>query len=134
MKRLALALLLVPALAFAQPGDGRPMHDGPPPLERLAELKLTDAQRTKIFEWRSAEMRKTIRLETDARIAEMDLEDAIDSGADTAPIVDRIADLRRQILAARVATRVAVRALLTPEQRAKLRTLRPEGPPPGPTR
>jgi Spy/CpxP family protein refolding chaperone len=41
------------------------------------------------------------------------------------------------MLAARVATRVAVRAILTPEQRTKLKSLRPPRPmdgPPGPPR
>ena len=120
--KLALALLLLPALALAQP-------PGPPPMERFEELKLTDAQRAKIETLRDAERRKTIRLDADARIAEMDLEDAIDAEGEVAPLVDRVADLRRQILAARVATRVAVRAILTPEQRAKLKSMRPPGPP-----
>jgi Spy/CpxP family protein refolding chaperone len=128
MKTLLLLMLTVPALAFAQPPERPP---GPPPLERFEELKLTDAQKAKIAELRDAERRKTIRLEADARIAEMDLEDAIDAGHDVAPLVARVADLRGQLLAARTATRVAVRALLTPEQRTKLRGLRP---PPGPPR
>lgn len=121
--KLIFALLLVPALAFAQPG--------PPPLE---ELKLTDTQRTKIEALRDTERRRTIPLEADARLAEMDLEDAIEKGGDTSGAIARIADLRGQILAARVATRVAVRAVLTPEQRTKLKSLRPprpmDGPPP----
>ena len=119
-------LLLIPALAFAQPPERPP---GPPPLERFEELKLTDAQKTKIAALRSAERRKSIRLEADARIAEMDLEDAIDAGADVGTLVTRVADLRGQLLASRTEMRVAVRALLTPEQRAKLKTLRPPGPP-----
>ena len=119
-------LLLIPALAFAQPPERPP---GPPPLERFEELKLNDAQKAKIAALRSEERRKSIRLEADARIAEMDLEDAIDSGADVAPLVTRVADLRGQLLAARTSMRVAVRALLTPDQRAKLKTLRPPGPP-----
>jgi Spy/CpxP family protein refolding chaperone len=119
-------LLLIPALAFAQPPERPP---GPPPLERLEELKLNDAQKAKIAALRSEERRKSIRLEADARIAEMDLEDAIDSGADVAPLVTRVADLRGQLLAARTSMRVAVRALLTPEQREKLKALRPPGPP-----
>jgi len=124
--RFVPLLLLIPALACAQPPERPP---GPPPLERFEELKLTDAQKTKIAALRSEERRKSIRLEADARIAEMDLEDAIDSGADVAPLVARVADLRGQLLAARTEMRVAVRALLTPEQRAKLKTLRPPGPP-----
>ena len=120
--KLVFALLLLPALALAQP-----------PLEKLEALKLTDTQRTKIETLRDAERRKAIPLEADVRLAEMDLEDAIEQGGATGPIVDRIASLRGQMLAARVATRVAVRAVLTPEQRAKLKTMRPEGPP-GPPR
>jgi len=116
--KLVFALLLLPALALAQP-----------PLEKLEALKLTDTQRTKIETLRDAERRKAIPLEADVRLAEMDLEDAIEQGGATGPIVDRIASLRGQMLAARVATRVAVRAVLTPEQRTKLKAMRPEGPP-----
>jgi len=119
-------LLLVPALALAQPPE-RP--HSPPPLERFEALKLTDAQKTKIAALHAHERRKAIRLDADARIAEMDLEDAIDTGTDVAPLVARVADLRGQLLAARTATRVAVRALLTPEQRTKLKSLPPPGPP-----
>ena len=121
--RLALLLLMIPVLAFAQPPHG------PPPLERFEALKLSDAQKTKIAALHAAERRKAIVLEADARLAEMDLEDAIDSGADVAPLVARVAGLRGQLLAAHTATRVAVRALLTPEQRTKLRSLPPPGPP-----
>jgi len=124
--RFVPLLLLIPALACAQPHERPP---GPPPLESFQELKLTDAQKKKIAALRSEERRRSIRLEADARIAEMDLEDAIDAGADVGPLVARVADLRGQLLAARTATRVAVRALLTPEQRGKLKTLRPPGPP-----
>ena len=122
--KLALALLLVPVLALAQP---RPEMGPPhgPPMERLEELKLTDAQRTKIESLRDAERRKTIPLEADVRIAEMDLEDAIEQGGDPSAAVARIADLCGRMLAARVATRIAVRAALTPEQRVKLKSLRP---------
>ena len=123
--RLALLLLMVPALALAQPPHG-------PPIERLEELKLTDSQRAKIESLRDAERRKTIPLDADVRLAEMDLEDAIERGGSTAAAVARIADLRGQILAARVATRVAVRGVLTPEQRQRLKSLGPrhrEGPP-----
>ena len=124
--RFALVLFLVPGLALAQPPE-RP--HGPPPLERFETLLLTDAQKTKIAALHAEARRKAIRLEADAGIAEMDLEDAIDSGTDVAPLVARVADLRGQLLAVRTATRVAVRALLTPEQRTKLRSLPPPGPP-----
>ena len=120
-------LLLIPALAFAQPPERPP--GPPPPLERFEELKLNDTQKAKIAALRSEERRKSIRLEADARIAEMDLEGAIDAGADVAPLVARVADLRGQLLAARTEMRVAVRALLTPEQRLKLRSLPRPGPP-----
>ena len=124
--RFVLLLLVIPALAFAQPADRPP---GPPPLERFESLKLTDAQKTKIAALHAYERRKAIRLEADARLAEMDLEDAIDAGQEVGPLVERVAGLRGQLLAARTATRVAVRALLTPEQRTKLRSLPPPGPP-----
>jgi Spy/CpxP family protein refolding chaperone len=122
MKNLVLLLLLIPALAFAQP-PGRP--PGPPP-ERLEELRLSDAQRAKIDDLRDGERRRSIRLEADARIAEMDLEEAIDRGATNVDaLVARVADLRGQLLASHVKMRLAVRALLSPEQRAKLRGMRP---------
>jgi Spy/CpxP family protein refolding chaperone len=124
--RYAILMMLIPALAIAQPPERPP---GPPPLERLESLKLTDSQKSKVAALHATERRKAIRLEADARLAEMDLEDAIDAGTDVAPLVARIADLRGQLLAARTATRVAVRALLTPEQRTRLKSLPPPGPP-----
>ena len=130
--KLAFVFLLVPALALAQPGGPPQGPPHGPPIERLEELKLTDAQRTRIENLRDAERRKTIPLDADVRLAEMDLEDAIEHGGDAQAAVARISDLRGRILAARVATRVAVRAVLTPEQRTKLRSLRPakpDGPP-----
>ena len=125
MKRHVLLLLLLPGLAFAQPPERPPG----PPLERLEALKLSDLQKSKIAALRDAERRKAIRLEAEVRLAEMDLEDAIDAGIEVDPLVERVADLRGQLLGARTAMRVAVRALLTPEQRARLRSLRPPGPP-----
>jgi cytochrome c peroxidase len=80
--RFALVLFLVPGLALAQPPE-RP--HGPPPMERFEALKLTDTQKTKIEALHDAERRKTIRLDADVRIAEMDSRTRSTRGATSRP-------------------------------------------------
>ena len=127
---------------MAATGMGPPGRGGPPPgprgigPEELAQLGLTDQQRTRVEALHDDAMRSTIQTDAAARIAELDLQRMIEaSPADTIVIakqVERIGALRVQMLATRVRTEVAVRALLTPQQRAKLKTLLAErGPGPG---
>jgi Spy/CpxP family protein refolding chaperone len=127
-----------PAGPHGMPGGPRgPMGPPPgphlPPPEVLDQLGLSDAQRDRLDDLREAEMRKMIRAEADVRIAEMDLhqltdQDHPDHGAIDAAI-DRVSELRSAMLKQHVETYLAMRSVLSADQRAKLRRL---GPPPRP--
>jgi Spy/CpxP family protein refolding chaperone len=125
-----------------QPGEGMPMAGrfepgprpgfGPPPFhmpppEQLEQLKLSDAQRTKLAEMRDAAERKAIPIEADLRIAELDLRRAAEGDTPDRPAldaaIDRIGALRTTLLKTRVAAWIEMRSVLTPVQRARLREL-----------
>ena len=124
-------------------GPGFGAHFGPPPggptpgmrgprREALEQIGLSDAQWKKVDDLEDEEMRRVIRLQADARIAELDLERTLDGDKPDAraaeEIADRIAGFHAAILKAHLATRIALRGVLTPEQQAKLRRMR-ETPP-----
>ena len=102
-----------------------------PPPDVLERLNLSEAQRAKIDNLLDDERRKAIRADGDIRIAELDLQKLAESDKPDAAAVDeaiaRITGLRAELLKARVATLVALRSVLTPDQRNKLR--RPPGEP-----
>jgi Spy/CpxP family protein refolding chaperone len=116
------------------PPPGGPPGFGPPPgmrgpaYDRIESLGLSDAQHAKLDSIRDEEMRKVIRLDADARIAEMDLERLFDADRADAQAVEgqaaRVASLRGEILRAHVAARLAIHDLLTPDQRARLARMR----------
>jgi Spy/CpxP family protein refolding chaperone len=99
-----------------------------PPPEALERLNLSDAQRAKVDSLVDTERRKDIRTEADLRIAEMDLQKLVESDRPQAEAVDaaigRLVEARTTMLRDRVAAIIELRALLTADQRAKLR--RPE--------
>jgi Spy/CpxP family protein refolding chaperone len=88
---------------------------GPGPADWEA-LGLSEEQRQRLEELQDAEARKVIRVEADLRLAELDLRRLV-SGArpDLRAIgeqVDRMADLRAEIMKARLTTRVRMREIL----------------------
>ena len=106
------------------PPEGRLGLRLPPPgaLERLG---LSEAQRAKIDDLLDAERRQAIRGESEARIAELDLQKLVESDSpDAAAIgrtIERLSAIRQDLLKARIAALIGLRAVLTPQQRTKLR-------------
>jgi Spy/CpxP family protein refolding chaperone len=153
--RRAIALLIA-ALVFApcsradaaggmpsevgRDSDGGPRFGGPPPMFRLPppevleSLGLSEAQRTQIERIHDEGVRTTARTEADLTVAELDLRRAVEADKPDRAAVDaaieRVASLRTSLFKARVASWIDVRAVLTPAQRSKLRTLGPPGRPP----
>jgi len=127
MTLLALSLASVPA--FAAPFDD--LADGPNPgrLERMAkELDLTDAQRAKMREMGEKQLRRGIQERADIKIAALDLHQLVradkpDQKAIDAQ-VDKLSGIRAQLQKERIATRLEMRSVLTPEQRAKAQKMR----------
>src|SRR5207247_2172265 len=93
-------------------------------------LGLSEAQRNKIEAVLDADRRKAIRADAEVRIAEMDLVKLVEGDRPDAAAIDTAIEhlmaMRAEMLKTRAATIVAFRALLTPEQRAKLRRPDPD--------
>ena len=92
---------------------------------RLAQLGLSDEQRTKMRGLHEAAMRKDIQRRADLQLAMLDLRKAMRADKPEAAAVnaqiDRIAKLRADGVKARFETQMQARALLTPEQLKKLK-------------
>ncbi len=119
------------------PGDEFGPHGGPPgpppgmrppSPEELERAGVTASQRAKIEALHDDAMRRRIRLGADVRIAELDLRQEIERDAPdlntVGEAVERVGQLRTAMHKAHVMEMLAVRALLTPEQRAKLKKSR----------
>jgi Spy/CpxP family protein refolding chaperone len=119
-----------PGDEFGPPGGppGPPPGMRPPSPEELERAGVTAAQRAKIEALHDDAMRRRIRLGADVRIAELDLRKEIESDApDTGAVeaaIERVGQLRTAMHKAHVMEMLAVRAVLTPEQRAKLKKSR----------
>jgi Spy/CpxP family protein refolding chaperone len=136
--------LQMPGLGEYAPRPGRPqdMFEGPmqspmdgppgpprgfrhPSSEDLERAGVTAAQRAKIAELHDESMRRAIRIRADLGIAELDLRKLIESDHPDMDAVDgaigRVGELRTALHKTQVKEMLAVRALLTPVQRAKLK-------------
>ena len=106
------------------PGPG-PLWARLPTPEVLDQLELGAAQRAKIEDLIDTERRYAIRADGEARIAELDLDRLVqrDSTDATAigKTIEHLSSVRQEMLKSRVAAILAIRAALTPSQRAKLR-------------
>lgn len=115
-----------PPPGMGGPGGGLFM----PPPEAFERLGLSEAQRTKLEALRDGERRRAIRGDAEIRLAEMDLVKLVESDKpDAAAIntaIESLMKLRTEQLKGRAETIVAMRAILTPEQRGKLRRPDPD--------
>jgi len=118
------------------PGQRGPAMTGPGPvspaerplisimLQRRADLGLTPEQVTRLEGLRDGFAREAIRRDADLRIAELDLQALLDQDPlDMAKVetkVREVAQLRADLRIARLRTIEQGKALLTPEQKARL--------------
>jgi Spy/CpxP family protein refolding chaperone len=91
---------------------------------RLAQLDLTEAQRTKLRDLNDAHARKAVQRRADLQLARMDLRklmraDKPDAGAVNAQI-DKLSRLQADGMKSAYELRMQARAVLTPEQLKKL--------------
>lgn len=130
MKKLLIALTVAAtsAIAFAQtPADGAPHRHGHRGAFRQlgANLNLTDAQKQQMKDIRSADRASNQQLYTDLRTKSRELRalrQANDPGAAAAKA--EIESMKPQVEAARKASRLAMLAVLTADQRAQLKEAR----------
>jgi len=105
---------------------------GDPGMEHAArmlrQLDLTPEQQKKVADIHERAQRTAIQAEADRKLATMDLQKLIhDEHPDQAKIdaqIDKLAQVRVQMVKSRVAALLEVRALLTPEQLKKWHELR----------
>jgi len=109
-------------------GPGAGLHIPPP--EAFERLGLSEAQRAKLDALRDGERRRAIRADAEMRLAEMDLLERVESEPPDTTAIDgaiaRLMAMRTAQLKARAEAIVAMRAVLTPAQRAKLRRPDPD--------
>jgi Spy/CpxP family protein refolding chaperone len=108
------------------PGGGLFM----PPPEAFERLGLSEVQRTKLEALRDGERRRAIRADAEIRLAEMDLVKLVESEKPDATAIngaiESLMKMRTEQLKGRAEAIVAMRAVLTPEQRGKLRRPDPD--------
>ncbi len=107
-------------------GDGRRAGEGRARrMELMRDLDLTKEQRDRLADLRDKQARAAIRARADLATAGLDLKRLLRAeNPDRAAInrqIDRMAQLRAEMAKARVAGMLDMRAVLTPEQREKLR-------------
>ena len=117
--------------AWPQQHSARPDgEEGRGPQGLKARLGLTEDQQTHIRDLRRAHQREAIRRRADLRIAHMDLEGLLGANTVDRKAVDakikEISDLEQAGLRSKVDMALAIRDVLTPEQRAKWKELREE--------
>lgn len=137
MKRFSFLLLAAAALcfgaAFAQPGPPHADFDEPDvSREEMAQkLGLSAEQREQIRKTMTETRKQNIEAEAKTKIARIELHELLAADAPDQKKIDaKIAELSRlheTVLRNRVTSMLAVQKILTPEQRAKLKELRPFG-------
>lgn len=88
------------------------------------QLDLTDAQKDQMRELRFKHQKEMIKQRADLRVARLELQELIRSDADRGTInskIDEIGKLETSMEKARVANRLDMRSILTPEQREKIK-------------
>jgi Spy/CpxP family protein refolding chaperone len=134
-------VILLAALAFASlgaaplqaqggggPGMGRMMHEDSPAMMLhmvLRQAGLTPEQQNRVRQIMEAEHQSLRALFTQLRVANNQLADKLFAPAgvqagDLKPQVQQIMQLRQQLMEQGVKTALAIRAVLTPEQLAKV--------------
>jgi len=124
MKQLIVALLILslPVLIFAQPKGMMP--PGGKGMERSMEfcqkLNLSDAQEEQLHQLRLDHQKKVIPLQADLKLAQLELDELINTGADVKKIeaaIKKVNDVKSQLFELRVKHRLTFRNVLTDEQR-----------------
>jgi Spy/CpxP family protein refolding chaperone len=127
MRRLTIALLIIslPVLIFAQPKEMMP--PGGKGMEKSMEfcqnLNLSDAQKEQLHQLRLDHQKKVIPLQADLKLAQLELDELINTGADVKKIdaaIKKVNDIKSQLFELKVKHQLAFRNVMTDEQRKLL--------------
>ena len=102
----------------------------PDGLFGIEQLDLTDAQKDQLHKVRIDFKKKQIKLHADMELADIDLQEMIannESGKKLDAAIDKVAGLKSELFKERISQRIAIRKILTDEQRAELKKLRRAG-------
>jgi Spy/CpxP family protein refolding chaperone len=130
MKKIVIALMVAATSTIALAQDAGPRLDARGPraarlAEKLEKLNLTDAQKQQMKDLRAARREQNKQLNADFRGKLQELHALKQAGDPKAASVKaEIQAMQPQIQAARKASRQAMPDVLTPEQRAELKTAR----------
>lgn len=94
------------------------------------KLNLNEEQKKKLDEVRLKTQKENIKLRADLQVKRLELKELIESEKTNQDEIDKkiqeIEKIRTQLLKNKVNTMLEVKKILTPEQREKLKTLRPD--------
>ena len=126
---ITLAVATVAGAALADQGGygrrGRRLHRAEARREGMQQLGLTDAQKQQIRDIRKAAFEQNKGLFESARAKRFELRQLREANDPRAESVrTELLAMREQLRAANIATRERVRSILTPDQRARLDTMR----------
>jgi len=128
MKRSIIALLIVslPVLIFAQPKEMMP--PGGKGMEKSMKscqcLNLSEAQKEQLHQLRLDHQKKVIPLQADLKLAQLELDELVNTGADVKKVdaaIKKVNSVKGQLFEAQVKHRLTFRNMLTDEQRKILR-------------
>jgi len=135
-----LLLALGPAWSFALQGetDDDPAMQGPPgmmgprggmaPPDPEAELGLSEEQLSQLRALRSEAAKAGLRARTDMQLKQMELEELLEAEEPNEAAIQsklrELSDARHALMQQRITNRLAMRRVLTPEQRAKWNKMR----------
>ncbi|OPX17563.1 hypothetical protein BXT86_05805 [candidate division WOR-3 bacterium 4484_100] len=134
MKKAALIMFFgffIVTAGYGQHFQG-PRPDGPPGprmgmLERMQMLNLSDEQRDKIADIQTNFRKKVIPIKAEIQLKEIDLKNEMRADEPNRTrimnLVKAISELELKIKQADIDRRLKIRALLTPEQRKKLKNM-----------
>ena len=132
---LAGALALSAGSAMAAPGQMGPGGKGRrgPGVQRLMkQLDLTEAQQEKMKALRLETAKKGAQIQADLKVATLELRNLMSQDAPSASDVkarlQAVNQARGQMMENRVTMQLAVKKILTPDQRKKMKELRKQGP------
>jgi len=124
MKRLIIALLIVslPVLIVAQPKEmvpsgGKGMEQS---MEFCQNLNLSDAQKEQLHQLKLDHQKKVIPLQADLKLAQLELDELVNTGADVKKIeaaIKKVNDVKSQLFELKVKHQLTFRNVLTDEQR-----------------
>ncbi len=130
MKKIILVLtLIIPLMLSAQ---GRGFHQDKGDFHKngfmnCEGLELTDVQIEKIRVKRLDFKKNQIKLQSDLKLANIELQELIrndETGKKLDSEIDKVSKLKNQLFKARIKNRLAVRSVLTDEQKIKMNKFR----------